>query len=84
MLSPWVELSANRFTDEIYPCTCGRDHPVCTRKILIEPGALEKVPDIIRELGWGHNLALLADKNTFAVAGERLKTLLMETAEAFS
>ena len=53
-------------------CACGQTHRVATRKVLIDSGALCRCADVIRELGLGERVLLVADPTTRAIAGDAL------------
>ena len=58
-------------------CSCGRVHETPLKRVVIEPDAIRKVPDILKELGY-HRAFLVADQNTWRVAGETLEQELKE------
>ena len=59
-----------------YACACGRTHAIRTRKVLIDPGAIQSIPHVIDELHLPRTAWMLADDNTFAAAGRTvLRTL---------
>lgn len=72
-----IDLAPANFAGLSYPCSCGRTHSVDIKKILIESGCIVKLPEVIRELG-GSRAFMIADNNTYAVAGERVEVLLAE------
>lgn len=54
------------------PCAvCGREHVVFPDKIVMEAGALDKLPSVIAELGNFEKVVMVCDDNTYAVAGKR-------------
>lgn len=57
-------------------CPCGETHRVELRKLLLEHGALAQTPGVIRELGLGSNVLLVADEASHAVAGSQLTETL--------
>ncbi|MCL2068715.1 MAG: sn-glycerol-1-phosphate dehydrogenase [Oscillospiraceae bacterium] len=59
-------------------CECGKTHGMDIRKILLEPGALEQVPQVISELGLSGKAAIICDRNTWNAAGKRVSRLLPE------
>lgn len=73
-----LNLAPTDFAGLDYDCSCGRKHGVGIRKILIESGCIEKVAEVVRELG-GTHVFLLADNNTYAAAGEKTEKLLAES-----
>lgn len=58
-------------------CTCGKIHETPLKRVLIEPDAIQKVPALLKELGY-HRAFLVADQNTWEVAGKKLETKLKE------
>lgn len=57
------------------PCDCGRTHEITVRKIWTEPGALDRLPEIMKQNGWKRP-AVLSDRNTWEAAGRRAAALL--------
>lgn len=60
-----------------YKCPCGKEHTF-TSKVIAESGAINKLPEIISELG-AKKVFLLADKNTYAAAGEKVYEILVNS-----
>lgn len=60
-----------------YSCSCGKVHTVATKKIVLEEGALAKVYEVIQALGLGSHILLVADQNTWRVAGRKLEEELI-------
>ena len=56
------------------PCDCGREHAFGAR-VISGKGALRQLPELIRQLG-GSRAYVLADQNTWQVAGETAVALL--------
>lgn len=52
-----------------FSCTCGRDHRIPIKTIKITPGLLSNLVHELKELGAWERLLLVADENTWAVAG---------------
>ncbi len=76
-----TKLTPRDFAGLSFSCSCGKEHSVGIRKILIESGCLKALPQVVRELSASH-IFLLADENTFAAAGEEIAALL--SSENFS
>lgn len=57
-------------------CACGRTHAVPIREIVLRRGALGELPRLAREFGRGLPLAVVFDRRTCEVAGERAAGLL--------
>jgi glycerol-1-phosphate dehydrogenase [NAD(P)+] len=53
-------------------CSCGREHTVQTRKVVIDAGAATRVPDELPTLIPGKRILLVADLRTWEAAGKRL------------
>ena len=56
-------------------CACGKPHPVSLRALVMERGALEKIPQVISDLGDYAHLVMVCDDNTYAAAGQRVEGL---------
>ena len=58
-------------------CSCGRDHSLQTRQILLGEGVLESLPDLLAErYGSAVKIWTLSDENTEEAAGRACKHLL--------
>lgn len=58
-------------------CECGHIHRCNIDTILIEPDALNKLPDLLKQENYTH-LCILEDENTKRVVGDRVKALVMD------
>ena len=45
-------------------------------RVVVGDGAIEKVPDVVKELGLRGNALIVCDKNTRKIAGEKMARLL--------
>ena len=70
-----------KFTTE--KCACGKLHATKIPKIIIENGAINKMSKLISEYG-AKKVFVLADTNTFDVAGREVCEILNENAISFS
>ena len=61
--------------EEGISCSCGKHHASTVRKVLIEAGAIGRLPGIVRELGSSCPF-LLEDAQTREAAGNRVSALL--------
>lgn len=77
-----TEMCLEEFAGLSYPCSCGHTHTVDIEKIRVAGGCLSELPQIVRELGGGP-VYMLADRYTFAAAGERAGQLLREAGIPF-
>lgn len=62
------------------PCECGRVHSVGLEKVIIENGAIRRIPGILRESGF-QKVFILADGNTYQAAGRAVEKLLQDGFE---
>ena len=70
------EILSDRVLGRTLDCTCGREHRILTRKVVIEPGVADRVPEMLPSLIPGDRILLLADRRTWEVAGEGLSEAL--------
>ena len=54
-------------------CSCGQKHTCDIKAVIIESGALEKIGETVNAYS---NVLVVADNNTYAVCGERVKNQL--------
>jgi glycerol-1-phosphate dehydrogenase [NAD(P)+] len=66
-LEPWLGKS--------FLCSCGKQHEVSLKKVMIGHNALEAVPGYLHDGGYKH-VTLVADARTYKAAGEKLRGLL--------
>lgn len=59
-------------------CACGMDHTCAIKSVIIENGAVNRLPELIGEY---HHILLVADQNTYAVGGEKTKEILGDKCE---
>jgi glycerol-1-phosphate dehydrogenase [NAD(P)+] len=70
------EILSDRFLGTSFDCACGKQHHVRTRTVEIEPNVAERIPGLLPSLIPGERILLVADRNTWAAAGERLSAAL--------
>lgn len=59
-----------------FPCSCEQKyHTAPVKAVEVSEHAVEKVPEILKEY---HRIFLVADENTYAVAGKRVEELLQK------
>lgn len=61
-----------------HPCSCGKQHPVSLRELIMEAGALSKLPETVSALGDYKHLVMISDDNTYAAAGKNAETFFRE------
>ncbi len=57
-------------------CDCAYDHNIPKMDIYIRSGLIDTVADCIKQSGLGQNVLIVADKTTYAVAGQRVENNL--------
>lgn len=55
-----------------FNCRCGRKHCVPIRKIVIEKGAVQKIANILSQLGYHEKVHIVGDVNTYQAAGKQM------------
>jgi len=70
------EILSDRFLGNSFECGCGKKHHVRTRSVTIEPNVVERIPGLLPSLIPGERILLIADRNTWAAAGERVSDAL--------
>ena len=61
--------SLRKFCDS--ECECGRTHDFCIDDVIVERGAIHRVAEVVSRYQ-ARRVFVLADKNTYAVAGEQI------------
>jgi len=69
-------LSIDQLCGHTYVCDCGKTHRVDTKRIVVEPGAMTKTPEILTNCGIHGRLLLVWDNNTYRVAGHTVESAL--------
>lgn len=72
----------SQYLQKPYECSCKRTHVCDIEDILIEEGAIERLPEILGRYSY-RNLCIVCDVNTYRVAGEKVCTLLDKTDYAY-
>ena len=71
-----LNLSIDRMAGLSFACSCGKNHSVGIKKIVVEEGAVNRTAGIAAEFAGNGRMFLTADANTYRVCGERVKELL--------
>ena len=73
-------MDIKKYLDEFssVSCACGKKHVASVDKIIVESGAINKLPDLLKEYG-AKKPFVLADKNTYSVAGGLVLSVLKES-----
>jgi len=69
-------MNPEKMLDTTFDCECGRSHKVPIRSIIYAEDALVRLPEVLGSLVSGRRIVLVADKRTWAIAGERAKKAL--------
>lgn len=62
--------------DSTFKCSCGREHLICIKDILIGKDILKNIPDSLKTLTDKKKVLLISDKNTYQSAGKRAGKIL--------
>ena len=65
-----------RFFSEAFQCQCGQEHYVPIQDIRVKHQALEDIGVVARQLNIGKKCLVIADLNTYAVAGKKVMEVL--------
>jgi glycerol-1-phosphate dehydrogenase [NAD(P)+] len=77
-MNPEKLLNAN------FDCECGRNHEVPIRSIIYAEDSLKRLPEVLGSLVSSRSIVLVADKRTWAIAGEQAKKALEQTGWSVS
>ncbi|HHT89982.1 MAG TPA: sn-glycerol-1-phosphate dehydrogenase [Firmicutes bacterium] len=58
-------------------CSCGKEHRSDVEEIVIEPGALKRLPDLVKKCG-GSKVFVICDQTTLRVAGDQVLSYLKD------
>jgi glycerol-1-phosphate dehydrogenase [NAD(P)+] len=72
-------MNPEKLLDTTFDCECGRSHEVPVRSIIYAEDALLRLPEVLGSFVSGRRIVLVADKRTWAIAGERAKEVLEQT-----
>jgi len=65
------------FPGKVFSCSCGKEHSIDIDQIMIESGAVNRVAEVIAPYE-AKNVFLIADNNTYRIAGETVEKQLTE------
>ena len=66
-----------------FECECEKTHSVGTKRVIIESGAIRKLPNILEEVGSKHPF-ILSGHDTFEAAGDIVESVLNDAYIPFS
>lgn len=60
------------------PCQCGKSHEIFVKDILIEAGAINKLPELVAGIysGKKEEICIICDENTYSAAGKMVEDIL--------
>ena len=71
-MAPIDDILQGQLLGRTFDCECGRRHHVPTRVVDVAPGAVDRVPAILREVAGATTALVVADCRTWQAAGERV------------
>jgi glycerol-1-phosphate dehydrogenase [NAD(P)+] len=77
-------MNPEKLLDTNFDCDCGRNHKVPIKSIIYAEDALQRLPEVLGSLVSGRSVVLVADKRTWAIAGEQSKEILKKTGWSVS
>jgi glycerol-1-phosphate dehydrogenase [NAD(P)+] len=72
-------MNPEKLLDTTFDCECGRNHKVPIRSIFYADDALTRLPEVLDSIVQGSGIVLVADKRTWAIAGEDASKILEQT-----
>ena len=74
-----LNIDVKKFSE---PCACGKEHTIFVKDILVEAGALQKLPSILSGEAYGkfRNPVVICDENTYRAAGRDVLKLLPQAS----
>ena len=73
-----MKLDIASYCNREISCSCGHIHFCPISTVVVEKGALAKLPDLVKEY---KHILLVADENTYGTCGDQVKTLLGDKLE---
>lgn len=74
-MQSFLELPISEMAGKSFFCSCGKEHRVEISEILVGSGVFVRLPEVVERLG-ARTILLVADENTYAVAGKQAEQLL--------
>lgn len=78
----WKEAQNMKMNAEHTACSCGRKHEASLDEVVSGPGVLRRLPELIARCG-AKRPFVLADRNTYAAAGEQVCRILEQSGLPF-
>ena len=69
-----MKIDVNQF---LKPCSCGRKHEIVVDDIIIDSGAINQLPEILKRPAYADkkSLVMICDENTYEAAGKQVEGL---------
>lgn len=64
--------------DSRFKCSCGKEHHISIKEILVEKNALSKLPIVLDRLTKKNKILIICDNNTYLAAGKKTLNILAE------
>lgn len=61
-----------------FECECGKKHSCAIKRVEIGDGAIEKIPELVKDY---KSIVIAADQNTYAACGEAVKSKIADKCE---
>ena len=70
-----MKIDVNQF---LKPCSCGRKHEIVVDDIIIDSGAINQLPEILKRPAYADkkSLVMICDENTYEAAGKQVEVLV--------
>lgn len=70
-----MKIDVNEF---LKPCSCGRKHEIVVDDIIIDSGAIEQLPDILKRPNYADkkSLVMICDENIYEAAGKQVEAIV--------
>lgn len=70
-----MKIDVNKF---LKPCSCGRKHEIVVDDIIIDSGAIKKLPEILTRPKYADkkSYVMICDKNTYEAAGKQVEAFI--------
>ena len=70
-----MKIDVNQF---LKPCSCGRKHEIVVDDIIIDSGAINQLPEILKRPAYADkkSLVMICDENTYEAAGKQVEALV--------
>ena len=70
-----MKINIKEFTGN---CSCGRNHQLVVDDVILEEGALKKIPEILNKEPYDQykHLVMVCDDNTYEAAGKRSRKII--------